>query len=48
MSAICTSTLLRCLIDLDMLDDKIAGIESLAIRIGFGVTEKRQRGTERI
>ena len=40
MSPISSSPLLRRLIDLDMLDDQIARIQTLGIGIGFCVLEK--------
>lgn len=44
MRTICTTTLLGRLVDLDMLDDQVAGVETLGIGVGFGVLE--QRGEE--
>lgn len=31
MSTVCTTALLGCLIDLDMLDDQVAGIEAFGV-----------------
>ena len=37
------TSLLRRLVDLDMLDDEIAGIETLGVGVGFGVLEQRDQ-----
>ena len=42
MSTISTTTLLRRLINLDMLDDQIAGIEALCVGVGFCVFEQAE------
>lgn len=34
-----SSSLLGCLVDLDVLDDQVAGIETLGISVGLGVLE---------
>ena len=41
MGTICASPLFRRLVDLDVLDNKVGGIETLGIGIGFRVLEKR-------
>jgi len=42
MSAICTSPLFRSLVDLDVLDDEIAGVEAFGICIRFCVLKKTE------
>lgn len=42
MSTVCASSLLRCLVDLDVLDDEVGGIEALGVGIGFGVLEETE------
>ena len=42
MSTVSTSPLVRSLVDLDVLDDKVAGIETLGIGVGLGVLEQRK------
>lgn len=37
---VCPSPLLRCLVDLDVLDNEIRGIETLGVGIRLGVLEK--------
>ena len=39
MSTICASPLLGRLVDLDVLDDEVVGIETLAIGIRLGILE---------
>lgn len=43
MSAVCSSTLLGGLVDLDVLDDQVAGIETLGICVCLGVLEETQK-----
>lgn len=43
MGSVCSSTLLWCLVDLDVLDDQVTGIETLGICVGFGVLEETQK-----
>jgi hypothetical protein len=40
MSTVCSSTLLRSLVDLDVFNDQVAGIQAFGISIGLGVLEK--------
>lgn len=40
VSAVCPPSLLRCLVDLDVLDDESAGIEAFGVGVGFGVAEE--------
>jgi len=42
VSTVCASSLLWCLIDLDVLDDEVAGIEALGVGVGFGVLEETE------
>jgi hypothetical protein len=40
MGTICSSALLWCLVDLNVLDNEVSGVQSLGFGIGFGVLEK--------
>ena len=40
MSAVRSSSLLRCLVDLNVLDDKVRGIKAFGIGVGFGILEE--------
>ena len=40
MSTIRASPLLRRLVDLDVLDDEVVGVETLAVGIGLGVLQQ--------
>ena len=40
VGTVCAAALLGGLVDLDMLDDKFGGIETLGVGIGFGVLEE--------
>ena len=42
MSTVCASPLFRGLVDLDVLDDEIAGVEALGISIRFCVLEETE------
>lgn len=42
MGAVCAATLLGRLVDLDVLDDQVAGVEALGVRVGLGVLEETQ------
>ena len=42
MSTICPAALLGRLVDLDVLDDEVARIEALGVRVGFGVFQQRE------
>ena len=48
MSTICASPLLRRLVDLDVLDDEVVGIETLAIGIGLGILQQRLQELRRL
>lgn len=43
VSAVCAAALLGCLVDLDVLDDQVGGIETLDVGIGFGVLEETEQ-----
>lgn len=43
MGTVCASAAFRGLVDLDVLDDKIAGVEALGVGIGLGVFEKTKQ-----
>lgn len=40
MSTVCASSLLGGLVDLDVLDDEVASVETLSIGIGLGVPQE--------
>jgi len=40
MSTVCTTALLRCLVDLDVLDDQVACVQALGISVCFCVLEE--------
>ena len=42
MGTVCAATLLGCLVDLNVLDDQVAGVETLGVRVGFGILEKTE------
>ena len=42
MGTVCASPLLGCLVDLDVLDDQVAGVETLGVGVGLGVLEERE------
>ena len=42
VSTVCSAALLRGLVDLDVLDDEVSGIEALGIGVGFGVLEETE------
>jgi hypothetical protein len=42
VSTICASPLLGRLVDLNVLDDQVAGIQALGIRVRLSVLEERQ------
>ena len=42
MSTVCSAALLRCLVDLDVLNDEVSGIETLSVGVGFSVLEKTE------
>ena len=42
MSTICTSTLFGRLVDLDMLDNEVAGVQTLGVGVRFRILEERE------
>lgn len=42
MSTVCSSTLLGGLVDLDVLDDQVAGVQTLGISVGLSVLEQAE------
>lgn len=42
MSAVCAAALLGGLVDLDVLDNQVAGVETLGIGVGLGVLEQTE------
>jgi hypothetical protein len=43
VSTVCASALLRGLVDLNVLDDEVAGVETLSIGVGLSVLEQTQQ-----
>ena len=43
VSTVCSSALLGGLVDLDVLDDQVAGIETLGVGVGLGVLEQTEK-----
>lgn len=43
MSTVCAATLLWCLVDLDVLDDKVSGVEALGVGVGLSVLEEAEK-----
>lgn len=48
VSTVCASPLLRRLVDLDVLDDQVAGVEALGIGVGLGVLEQAEQELGRL
>jgi len=42
VSTVCSATLLWCLVDLDVSDLKVGGVETFSIGVGFGILEETQ------
>lgn len=42
MGTVCASALLWCLVDLDVLNNKVAGIEALGVSVGLSVLEETE------
>jgi hypothetical protein len=40
VSTVCAAALLGGLVDLDVLDDQVTGIETLGVGVGFGVLQE--------
>ena len=47
VSTVCATTLLRSLVDLNMLDDQGAGVKTFGVGVGFGVFEQAQQKLSR-
>jgi hypothetical protein len=43
VGTVCAATLLRGLVDLDVLDNQVAGVETLGVGVGLGVLEEREK-----
>lgn len=43
VGTVCASALLWCLVDLDVLDDEVAGIETLGVGVGLSVLEETEK-----
>lgn len=43
MSTVCPPALLRRLVDLDVLDDQVAGVQALGVGVGLGVLQQREQ-----
>ena len=43
MGTVCASPLLGGLVDLDVLDDQVAGIETLGVGVGLSVLEQTEK-----
>ena len=48
VSTVGAATLLGGLVDLDVLDDQVGGVETLGVSVGLGVLEKVQQETGRL
>jgi len=48
VSTVCASSLLRRLVDLNVLDDQIAGVEAFGVGVGFGVAEETEKKLGRL
>jgi hypothetical protein len=42
MGTVCAAALLGCLVDLDVLDDEVGGVETLDVGVGFSVLEETE------
>lgn len=42
VSTVCASSLLGSLVDLDVLDDQVAGVEAFGVGVGLGVAEETE------
>jgi len=43
VGTVCASPLLGRLVDLDVLDDQVAGVQTLGVGVGLGVLEQREQ-----
>ena len=48
VSTVRPSPLLRCLVDLDVLNDQVAGVQTLGVGVGLGVLEQREQELGRL
>jgi len=48
VGTVCASSLLWCLVDLDVLDDEVGGVEALGVGVGFGVFEEPEEEFSRL
>lgn len=48
MGTVCSATLLWGLVDLDVLDDEVSGIETLGIGVGLSVLEETEEELSRL
>ena len=48
MGTVCAPALLGGLVDLDVLDDQVAGVEALGVGVGLGVAEEREKVLSRL
>jgi len=42
VGTVCSATLLWCLVDLDVLDEKVASVKALGVGVGFGVLQETE------
>ena len=43
VGTVCAAALFGSLVDLDVLDDQVAGVEAFGVGVGFGVAEEREK-----
>lgn len=43
MGSVCSSSLFWCLVDLDVLDDEVVGVQAFGIGVGLGVLEQANK-----
>lgn len=43
VGAVCSATLLGCLIDLDVLDHQVGGVEAFGVGVGFGIFQETEQ-----
>lgn len=48
VGTVCAAALLGGLVDLDVLDDQVAGVETLGVGVGLGVLEEREEELGRL
>ena len=42
VGTVCSTTLLWCLVDLDVLNEEVASVEAFGVSVGFGVLEQTE------